>query len=54
MSGAEVVIFGSQQKLLPPLVLGAGPIQFNAGDNDDKIELSKIVIGDSDTKLTIG
>ena len=49
---AEVVIFGSQQKLLPPLVLGAGPIQFNAADNDDKVELSKIVIGDSDTKLT--
>ncbi len=49
---AEVVIFGSQQKLLPPLVLGAGPIQFNAGDNDDKVELSKIVVGDSDTKLT--
>jgi flagellar basal body P-ring protein FlgI len=49
---AELVIFGRQQKLLTPVVLGTGPIQFNAALNDDKIELSKIVNGDSDTKLT--
>ncbi len=49
---AELVIFGRQQKLLPPIVLGTGPIQFNAGDNDDKLEVSKIIVGDSDTKLS--
>jgi flagellar basal body P-ring protein FlgI len=49
---AELVIFGRQQKLLPPIVLGTGPIQFNAGDNDDKLEVSKIVVGDSDTKVS--
>ena len=49
---AEIVIFGRQQKLLPPIVLGTGPIQFNASDNDDKLEVSKIVVGDSDTKLS--
>ena len=51
---AEIVIFGRQQKLLTPIVLGSGAIQFNAADNDEKVELSKIVasVGDSDTKVT--
>lgn len=51
----EIVIFGRQQKLLTPIVLGTGPISINAADNDDKIEISKIVpsaFGDSDTKIT--
>ena len=44
-----------QQKLLTPIVLGTGAISLNAADNDEKIEISKIVpssFGDSDTKLT--
>jgi len=52
---SEIVIFGRQQKLLPPIVLGTGPILLNASDNDDKIEVSKIVpskFGDADTRLT--
>jgi flagellar basal body P-ring protein FlgI len=53
---SEIVIFGSRQKLLPPIVLGgAGPILLNAAQNDDRIELSKIVpsrFGDADTKVT--
>jgi hypothetical protein len=52
---AEIVLFGRQQKLLPPIVLGTGAILLNAGENDDRIEMSKIVasrFGDSDTKLT--
>jgi flagellar basal body P-ring protein FlgI len=51
---AEIVIFGRQQKLLPPIVLGAGHILLNAAQNDDKIELSKIVpskFGDADSKI---
>jgi hypothetical protein len=51
----EVVVFGRQQKLLTPLVLGTGPISLNAADNDEKIEISKIVasrFGDADTKIT--
>ena len=41
--------------LLPPIVLGTGPILLNAAENDDKIELSKIVpsrFSDVDTKVT--
>jgi hypothetical protein len=52
---SEIVVFGRQQKLLPPIVLDTGAIFLNASDNDDKIELSKIVpsrFGDSDVKLT--
>ena len=52
---SEIVIFGRQQKLLPPIVLGTGPILLNAAENDDKIELSKIVasrFSDADTKVT--
>jgi len=52
---SEIVIFGRQQKLLPPIVLGTGPILLNAAENDDKVEVSKIVpskIGDADIKLS--
>jgi flagellar basal body P-ring protein FlgI len=51
----EIVVFGGTQKLLTPVVLGTGPISLNAADNDDKIEISKIVpsaYSDADTKLT--
>jgi Flagellar P-ring protein len=52
---SEIVIFGRQQKLMPPIVLGTGAILLNAAINDEKIELSKIIpsrFGDTDTKLT--
>jgi hypothetical protein len=51
----EIVVFGRQQKLLTPIVLGAGAISLNAADNDDKLEISKIVPSayvDADIKLT--
>ena len=51
---SEVVVFGRNQKLLPPIVLGSGAILLNAADKDDEIEISKIVpskFGDSDVKL---
>ncbi len=51
----ELVIFGRQQKLLTPIVLDGGEILVNAGDNDEKVELSRIVPsrgGDSDAKVT--
>jgi hypothetical protein len=51
---SEVVVFGRSQKLLPPIVLGAGAVLLNAADKDDEIEISKIVpskFGDSDVKL---
>jgi flagellar basal body P-ring protein FlgI len=52
---SEIVVFGRQQKLLPPVVLGTGPILLNAAQDDEKIEVSKIVpsrVGDADIKLT--
>jgi len=52
---SEIVIFGRQQKLLPPIVLDTGAIFINAAESDDKIELSKIVpsrYGDADTRIT--
>jgi flagellar basal body P-ring protein FlgI len=51
----EIVVFGRQQKLLTPVVLGTGPISLNAADHDENIEISKIVpnpYGDADTKIT--
>jgi hypothetical protein len=51
----EIVIFGRQQKLLAPIVLGTGPILLNASENDDKVEVSKIIpsrFGDADAKVT--
>jgi flagellar basal body P-ring protein FlgI len=50
----EIVIFGRQQKLMPPIVLGAGAILLNAAINDEKLEVSKIVpsrFGENDTKI---
>ncbi len=52
---SEIVVFGRQQKLFPPIVLDTGSIFLNAAENDDKIELSKIVpsrFGDADVKIT--
>jgi flagellar basal body P-ring protein FlgI len=52
---SEIVIFGQQQKLLPPVVLGAGQVLLNAAESDEKIEVSKIVasnFGDADIKTT--
>ena len=52
---SEIVVFGRQQKLLPPIVLDTGSIFLNASESDDKIELSKIIpsrFGDGETKLT--
>lgn len=51
----EIVLFGRQQKLMTPIVLDSGEILVNAGDNDDKVELSKIApahSGDTDAKVT--
>ena len=51
----EIVIFGRQQKLLTPIVLDGGEILINAGDNDEKVELSRIIAaqgGDADAKVT--
>ena len=51
---SEIVVFGRQQKLLPPLVLDTGSIFLNAADGDDKIDLSKVVpsrFGDADIKI---
>ena len=52
---SEIVIFGRQQKLFPPIVLDTGSIFLNAAESDDKLELSKIVpsrFGDADVKMT--
>jgi flagellar basal body P-ring protein FlgI len=52
---SEIVVFGREQKLFPPIVLDTGSIFLNAAESDDKIELSKIVpsrFGDADVKLT--
>lgn len=51
---AEIVIFGSNQKLEPPIVLGGGgSIIINASENDDRAEISRITRSslDSDTKI---
>jgi flagellar basal body P-ring protein FlgI len=54
----EIVLFGRNQKLLTPLVLGNGPILLNASDGDQSIQISKIVPlrigegeGEGDTKV---
>lgn len=52
---SEIVIFGHQQKLLPPVVLGTGPFLLNAADHDEQIEVSKIVPSrgeDADAKIS--
>ena len=39
----EIVIFGKNQKMLTPLVLGAGgPLLLNASDGDEKVQICKI------------
>ena len=39
----EIVIFGKDQKLLTPVVLGSGgPLLLNASDGDDKVQICKI------------
>jgi flagellar basal body P-ring protein FlgI len=52
----EIVLFGRDQKVLTPLVLGKGEILLNASDNDDSVQISRIVParygeGDSDAKV---
>ena len=50
----EIVVFGQNTKLLPPIVLGKGSIFLNASDGDEKIEISKIVpsrTGEGDQKV---
>jgi hypothetical protein len=52
---SEIVVFGRDQKLLPPIVLDTGTIFLNAAASDDKLELSKIVpnrFTDADVKTT--
>jgi flagellar basal body P-ring protein FlgI len=52
---SEVVVFGRGMKLLPPVVLGTGPLLLNAADGDDSVQISKIVPGaasDADQKVT--
>lgn len=52
---SEIVIFGRQLKLLPPIVLDSGPILLNASLYDDKLEISKIVASrdsDGDVKIS--
>jgi len=40
---AEIVVFGDDQKLEPPIVLGGGgSIILNASESDDKVEISRI------------
>jgi hypothetical protein len=57
----EIVLFGRNQKLLTPLVLGTGSILLNASDGDETIQISKIVParstevdGDSKVAATLG
>jgi hypothetical protein len=40
----EIVVFGRNQKLLTPVVLGTGSILLNAADGDETIEVSKIMV----------
>jgi flagellar basal body P-ring protein FlgI len=51
----EVVLFGRGMRLLPPVVLGSGPLLLNAADGDVAVEISKIVpsqFSDTDRKVT--
>jgi flagellar basal body P-ring protein FlgI len=52
----EIVLFGRDQRLLTPLVLGNGTILLNASDGDPSIQISKIVaerhgLSDTDSKV---
>ncbi len=51
---SEIVVFGRRQKLLPPIVLDQGEVMVNASENDEVVELSRIVpatSGESDVKV---
>jgi hypothetical protein len=53
----EIVLFGHDQRLLTPLVLGNGVILLNASDGDQTIQISKIVaarsgVDDPDSKVS--
>ena len=51
---SEVVVFGRNQMLQPPIVLGAGPVLLNAAPSDDSVDISKIVpskFGNADVKV---
>ena len=49
----EIVVFGKNQKLLTPIVLGAGgPLLLNASDGDDKVQICKITSKTLDAPLT--
>lgn len=53
----EIVVFGRGQKFLPPIVLGKGPYLLNASENDQSVQISKIVpskFGDGDAKVDSG
>lgn len=39
----EIVVFGRTQKLLTPLIVGAGPLQLSASDGDETLHISRIV-----------
>lgn len=50
----EIVVFGRGMRLLTPIVLGTGAILLNAAENDDRVEISKIVpssLADADAKV---
>jgi flagellar basal body P-ring protein FlgI len=50
----EVVVFGRNQRMLTPIVLGTGPFLLNASDGDQSVQVSKIVpsrFGDHDAKV---
>jgi hypothetical protein len=50
---AEVVVFGKGQKILPPVVLGAGgPVLLNAADGDDQIQISRIAANVPDHRVS--
>ena len=49
----EIVIFGKNQKMLTPIVLGSGgPMLLNASDGDDKVQISKITTKTLDSPET--
>ena len=54
----ELVIFGKNQKLLAPVVLGSGgPMLLNASDGNDTIQITRITtknLDDPETRVTCG
>lgn len=51
----EVVVFGREMRLLPPVVLGHGSVLLNASEGDTQLQISKIVpslSGDRDAKVS--